>query len=291
MFQNVLSRESSRRGAAERQRRWRARQRVRRQAEDRLRQRLGRDPTAAEMRAAIEADLERLGLTPASGRADDEGAGMPVGAVDDLLDTTLPDGDEGDDLPSIRAARELRRLVEQRPPPADPTQADGADAGRGVALASVSFELRIAAERDKIFGLLMQRAEEGDASALLFLASRLAPPARPRRDVSLPELVACDLGTSEGTQQAIEVVLRKAAAGGLALDDAQLLLSGLERRLAVAEQAARAEAYKAASEALAARQEGGLAQRVAAARARLAAEAGGGTVLLEAAPEAVGGAG
>src|SRR4051812_49696732 len=132
MFQNVLSRESSRRGAAERQRRWRARQRVRRQAEDRLRQRLGRDPTAAEMRAAIEADLERLGLTPASGRADDEGAGMPVGAVDNLLDTTLPDGG---DLPSIRAARELRRLVEQRPPPADPTQADGADAGRGVALA------------------------------------------------------------------------------------------------------------------------------------------------------------
>ena len=62
MSQNVLSRESSRRGAAERQRRWRARQRVRRQAEGRLRQRLGRAPTEMELRDEVEAQLARLGL-------------------------------------------------------------------------------------------------------------------------------------------------------------------------------------------------------------------------------------
>src|SRR5438045_3436015 len=107
----------------------------------------------------------------------------------------------------------------------------------------------------------MAAAERGDISALLFMAGRLAPPARPRRVVAVPEVVHCDLSTSAGTQRAIEVVLIKAAAGELALDDAEMLLRGLERRLAVAESASRAEAYQAAAEALAARQ-GGLAERV-----------------------------
>src|SRR3954451_13359400 len=105
------------------------------------------------------------------------------------------------------------------------------------------------------------KLQEGDASCLLFLGSRLAPPAGPRRVVTVPELAACDMSTSDGTQRAIEVVLVKAAAGEMALDDAELLLRGLERRLAVAETASRAEAYEAAARALAGRH-GGPAARI-----------------------------
>ena len=100
----------------------------------------------------------------------------------------------------------------------------------------------------------------------------------------MPELAGCDLSTSDGVQRGIEILLTKTAAGELALDDAELLLRGLERRLAVAEAANRAAAFRAATEILSARQ-GGVAERVAAARARLAAEAAGGPALLEAAPE------
>src|SRR5919202_629234 len=98
MSQNVLSRQSSRRGAAERQRRWRARQRVKRRTEDRLRCQLGRDPTPAEMRAEIDVELERLGLASCPGRADDEDASVSDMTASNLLGTALPDGDEGDDL-------------------------------------------------------------------------------------------------------------------------------------------------------------------------------------------------
>lgn len=291
MSQNVLSVQSSRRGAAERQRRWRHRQRVRLQTENRLRQRLGRAPTEAEVRDEIATQLAGLGLAPAPVDADRR-AGAPAEAATDVA---LQVGEDDDDVrsgvtdfhgdpPSSRVLRELGQSAERRPPSGGPAQADGVDVGRGVALASMSFELRVAADRDKIYDMLMRRAEEGDASALLFLGSRLAPPARPRRVVSVPELLACDLDTSAGVQRGIEILLRKTAAGELPLDDAELLLRGLERRLTVAESASWAEAYRAASEALAARQ-GGLAERVAGIRARLAAEAANGTALLEAAPE------
>src|SRR4051794_20042383 len=211
MSQNVMSQQSSRRGAAERQRRWRARQRVKRQTEDRLRHRLGRAPTAAEMRDEIEAQLGALGL--GSGPAcvsDDRDTGVPADAS---LEAMLPDGGGADgdhddthindSLPSSPAIAKRPRLAERRPLPADPARADGTDAGRGVALASVSFELRIAAERDKIYDMLMRRAEEGDVSCLLFLGSRLAPPARPRRIISVPELASCNLSTSDGVQHGI----------------------------------------------------------------------------------------
>src|SRR4051812_41823526 len=89
MSQNVLSRESSRRGAAERQRRWRARQRVRRQTEDRLRQRLGRDPTPAEMRSEIDGQLAGLGLAPAPVDADRRGD-VPTGTAEGTTDMVLP---------------------------------------------------------------------------------------------------------------------------------------------------------------------------------------------------------
>ena len=79
MSQNVLSVQSSRRGAAERQRRWRARQRVRRQTEDRLRQRLGRAPSEAEVRAEVEIQLGALGL----------------GSAPASPDTAPPDGADG----------------------------------------------------------------------------------------------------------------------------------------------------------------------------------------------------
>ena len=81
-------------------------------------------------------------------------------------------------------------------------------------------------------------------------------------------------------------MLVKAAAGELALDDAELLLRGLERRLAVAESGESGGGVQGCDRALAARQ-GGLAERVAGVRARLAAEATNGTALLEAAPETV----
>src|SRR4051794_33523022 len=206
MSQNVLSRESSRRGGAARQRRWRARQRVRRQTEDRLRQRLGRAPTEAEMRDEIATQLAGLGLAPAPADADRR-AGGPAGAAEEATDVALQVGvddddarrgfdDFRDDPSSCRALGELRQAAERRPPPGVPAQAGGVDAGRGVALAGLSFELRVAADRDKMYDMLMRRAEEGDASCLLFLGSRLAPPARPRRVIAVPELAACDMSTS-----------------------------------------------------------------------------------------------
>src|SRR3954451_16545706 len=236
MSQNVLSVQSSRRGAAERQRRWRARQRVRRETEDRLRQRLGRAPTEMELRDEVEAQLTGLGLAPAPVDVERPGS-VATRAAEGMTDTGRPAvgddhdqrdvDDHGGDLSSAPALRDLRLLSDRRRSTAGPPEADGAAAGRAVALAGLSLELLIAAERDRIFTLLMQRAEEGDASALLFLASRLAPPARPRRVIAVPEILALDLGTSEGTQRGIEVVLAKVAAGGLALDDADVLLRGL----------------------------------------------------------------
>src|SRR4051794_27049596 len=166
MSQNPLSRESSRRGAAERQRRWRRREAAKRRVVEGLRRHLGRDPSPHEMRAEIERELRALGL----GSGPDQGGGgrdavMPEAPADASPDTVLPDGgdgeddrnnvnDDGDDLSPSRAFRELRRLAERRPSLTDPAQAHGVHAGRGVALASVSFELRIAEQRDRIFSLL-----------------------------------------------------------------------------------------------------------------------------------------
>src|SRR3954453_19427497 len=181
MSKSVMSRESTRRTGTERQRRWRRREAAKRRVAEALSRRLGRDATPAEMRDEIEGELGRLGLTSVPARVgDDRDADMPTGAAEDTTDAVLQDDDDDDHdsgRSSSRPVRELHRLIEQRPPSADPTWAGGAEAGRGVALASVSFELRIAEQRDRIFHLLMRRAEEGDASCLLFLASRLAPAA------------------------------------------------------------------------------------------------------------------
>src|SRR4051795_11266740 len=163
---NVLARQSAARTGAERQKRWRHRQRVRRQAAEALRRRLGREPGAGELREAVEAQLAALGL----GR---EAAG-PDEAV-------VVEGDEGDGTVPTRVAR-----------------AGSTGTERVFALGSVAFEARIAEQQDRIFGLLMQRAVQGDASSLLFLASRLAAPARPRRITSIPEIRNLDLGTSDG---------------------------------------------------------------------------------------------
>src|SRR3954468_19694346 len=175
MSQNVLSVQSSRRGSAERQRRWRHRQRGRRETENRLRQRLGRAPTEAETRDEIATQLAGLGLAPAPVDADRR-AGAPAGAAEDTADAAPRVGEDGGDVRSgvndlhgdpsaSRALRELYQSAERRPPPSGPAQAAGVDVGRGAALASMSFELRVAADRDKIYDMLMRRAEEGDASA------------------------------------------------------------------------------------------------------------------------------
>src|SRR4051794_21721744 len=169
MSQNVLSRQSDCRGSASRQRRWRARQRVRRQTEERLRQRLGRDPSPAEMHAELEAQLAALGLRPRPPRFDDDRDGdTPSGAAEDPGDAVPPDGeDSGATIPE-RASY-------------------AGAAGRVAALGSIAFETQLAAARDRVFALLMAAAERGDISALLFMAGRLAPPARPRRVVAVPE--------------------------------------------------------------------------------------------------------
>src|SRR3954471_15212803 len=119
MSQNMLSVQSSRRGSAERQRRWRARQRVRRQTENRLRQRLGRAPTDAETRDEIATQLAGLGLAPAPADAD-RCAAAPAGAAEETTDTMLQVGEDADDVrsgfndfrgapSSCRALRELRQ--------------------------------------------------------------------------------------------------------------------------------------------------------------------------------------
>src|SRR3954469_11546043 len=159
MPQGVMSELSSCRGAAERQRRWRARQRVRRQTENRLRQRLGRAPSEMELRDEIATELTRLGLAPAPVDADRR-AGAPAGAADAATDAASRVGEDADDVrsgsdgfhgdpTSSRALRELGQSAERHSPSGGPAQADGVEVGRGVALASMSFELRVAADRDK----------------------------------------------------------------------------------------------------------------------------------------------
>src|SRR3954452_10990153 len=107
---NVLSRQSAARTGAERQKRWRHRQRIRRQAAEALRRRLGRDPSAGELREAVEAELAALGL----GR---EATGP---------DEAVVEGGEGHGIVPGRATRAV------------------APAGERVfALGSVAFEARI----------------------------------------------------------------------------------------------------------------------------------------------------
>src|SRR3954452_12481262 len=220
MPQGVMSDLSSRRGAAARQCRWRRRVAAKRRVAEGLRQRLISDPTPAEMRAEVKVELAKLGLAP--GPVDvDRRTGVPTGTFEDSPRAKPPD-DGGDDdhnrdnaPSSTRAISEPRRLAERRSPPADLAQAGNTNVGRGVALAGLSFELRVAEQRDRIFDLLMAGAERGDVSCLLHLSSRLSPPARTRRTIHVPEILALDLGTSECTQKAIEVALRKVAAGEL----------------------------------------------------------------------------
>src|SRR6476660_5497533 len=126
MPRSVMSEQSSRRGAAERQRRWRARQRVRRQTENRLRQRLGREPTESEMRDEIATQLAGLGLAPAPVDAD-RCAAAPTGAAEAATDAVLRVGEDADDVrnrfvdfrgdpSSYKALRELGQSAERRPP-------------------------------------------------------------------------------------------------------------------------------------------------------------------------------
>src|SRR4051794_6251188 len=224
MPQGVMSDLSSRRGAAGRQRRWRHRLRVKRQAAESLRSRLGREPTAGELREAVEAELAALGL------------GREATGPDEAV---VVEGDEGDGGGATMPERATRAV--------------GPAGERVFALGSVAFEARIAERQGRIFDLMMRRAEEGDASCLLFLASRLAPPARPRRITTIPEIRTLDLSTSDGVERALEAVIARMAAGALELGDGQVLVAALERRLGVAQEVAKARAFQAASEALAAR--------------------------------------
>src|SRR4051794_11779233 len=251
MPQGVMSDLSSRRGAAARQRRWRHRQRVRRQAAEALRRRLGREPTAGELREAVEAELAALGL------------GREATGLDEAVGG---EGGEGDGDGATMPERATRAV--------------GPAGERVFALGSVAFEARIAERQDRIFDLMMQHAEGGDASCLLFLASRLAPPARPRRVASVPEIRDLDLGTSGGVERALEAVIGKMAGGALELGDGQVLVAALERRLGVAHEVAKTEALRAAGAALAARG-AGLAERVGVVRAGLEARAR----LIDVAPE------
>src|SRR3954469_19892299 len=95
------------------------------------------------------------------------------------------------------------------------------------ATASGAFELRIAAERTRIFDLVMAAAEAGDISATLWLASRIAPAARSRSYLQLPGLKQCDLATASGVERAVELVIQATAAGRLALEDSEPLLRAL----------------------------------------------------------------
>ena len=119
---------------------------------------------------------------------------------------------------------------------------------------------------------MMRRAEEGDASCLLFLASRLAPPARPRRVARR----ARDGGPGPGDERR-----RRARARGRAREDGgrrarpgdgQVLLAGA-RAPAGRRPGGRQGPGVPGRERGAGGAQGGLAERVAAVRARLAAEA------------------
>lgn len=251
MNRSISSTLSSRRSNAERQRRWRQRQRARQQAADQLREQLGRPPTDEELWRAVEMQLAELGLETGQQAGIREvplsaglGAQPRMHPSASQLDGVPDDVDDRGALPEP-GAEPVRWLAEaaiegSNIPAVDPGQME-----RAAAIASVGFELRVATARERIFKLLMASAEKGDVASLLFLGSRLAPAARPKRFISVPELQNCDLGTSDGVQRAMELVVKQVASGALALDDAEMLLRTLEKRLAAAEQVARAEAYRA----------------------------------------------
>jgi hypothetical protein len=251
-----------------RQQRWRARQRVREQ----LRDVLGYEPSADIMAAAIEGELEQAGLT-VRGKAEIDEPPLGAETTANALDHLTHDGVGADDEP-IGTVLSFRQHANKTLPPDHPARRSIGQLERSLSLSAVGFELRIAADREKIYSLLMTSAERGDVASLLWLASRLAPAAKQRRAVHLPELAKLDLKSPNGIADAVDTVLGKAAAGELDLADAQLLLDGLRRRQEAAEATARTAAYQQAAEALKERGTGagGLAARLAGIRARLAGD-------------------
>lgn len=155
---------------------------------------------------------------------------------------------------------------------------------RGLALSSIAFELRVAASCERVFQLMMRHAEQGDVSAAIWLASRLAPPAKQRRTVVLPEFEQLNLRTLDGVQAGIDLVIKRAASGDLDLADVATLMEALNKRQLALEASCKAAAYEAAAEQLRERTSGGLAARLEAVRARIAGRADDGR-LIEATPE------
>ena len=169
-------------------------------------------------------------------------------------------------------------------PPDHPARNSLGRLERALALSSVAFELRVAASRERVFQLLMRHAEQGDVSAAIWLASRLAPPAKQRRTVVLPEFEQLNLRTLDGVQAGIDLVIKRAASGDLDLADVATLMEALNKRQLALEASCKAAAYEAAAEQLRERTSGGLAARLEAVRARIAGRADDGR-LIEATPE------
>jgi hypothetical protein len=232
--------ERERQNGAERQRRFRARARIREDLHDML----GHEPSTEIMAAAADAELRAMGIAP---------------------------------RPPVARAKGEEPLLPMR---------SAGQFSRAMALAGLDLELRIAGDRARIYDLLLASAEAGNVASLLWLASRLTPPARQRRVTYIPEIAALDLKTPEGAADAADAVLRRIAAGELELGDGQLLLDALRRRQQAGEATARAAAYQEAAVALKERRGDGAATLTARLRdiqARLAGQDEG--MLLEAEPE------
>jgi hypothetical protein len=311
-----------RKQATIRQQRWRHRQRVKTRVRAELESFLGREPTDAEMLAGVESELERLGMGVAGDpcaawAADGDEPVLTSEAATTALDALAPDEPDDDDGGDEGAVPKPLTVTAAAPVAAEVTTPPAAAAGgqvvdfkqaaaallpedhparnslgrleRALALGSVAFELRIAASRERIFQLLVRHAEQGDVSAAIWLASRLAPPAKQRRTVAIPEFNQLDLRTLDGVQAAIDLVIRNAAAGDLDLADLGTMLDALQKRQQALEASAKAQAYHAAAEQLRERTAGGLAARLASVRARIADRAAppDDAPLLELEPEAL----
>ena len=97
------------------------------------------------------------------------------------------------------------------------------------AAARRAFTATIEANAEAVADKLVERALEGDVGALLAVASRLAPPARPERRVRIESLPL--LTSPEACREAECRIGEAAARGEVDLDDA-LALQGLIARVA-----------------------------------------------------------
>lgn len=281
--------ERDRKSGRARQQRWRLRNRVRDEVVKNLTEVLGCPPSEEMVLAGIDAELAASGLTTYE-------PSEPALGADDTAEAlqALAPAAADDDEPAHPPVLSFRQHADATLPADHPARQTLGQLERGLALASVGLEYRIAADRERIYSLLMASAERGDVASLLWLASRLAPAAKQRRAVHLPELKGVDLKSPDGVANAIDAIIAKCAAGELDLADAQTMLDVLQRRQAAAEASARAMAYEQATQALAERGAGagGLAARLAGIRARLAGgesdDGGGGDgQLVDVTPEPV----